>query len=666
MKKILASLVLCFACSAFAESSKPVFYTGGNLVTVTGSGATTNLLAINLGNGTNSPYAAVSGIASNVTPSQSNAFYWAGGTVYAATTATYAAWSENSSNAVALSNSFVSATNYILPTLTVLTNLTNSVLWLDGQKPMSGTLNMGQQSITNAGDIFRRGYGYIGFTNVSSDGRVLGMLTEQNGIGSNLELRGDPDTIESTIELWIGSKLHTFNDAGLTVQGTIYANTGIWVDNHPVLTNLPANAVTTNFAGIANWENATIRVRDAIETNEPVNLHQLGLALGSVAVLYASTNKNLEVEDFYDARTFLPTHTQSVIKVSGITNGQYLASWISNTGLVSVIRRGIAEINSKQRITATTGGKFAWTKAEIYKWIGTNNYPELFENSQSNNLTATFIDYDNEVDCQTNVMFDATNRVLVRWKCINQNNNPDWEFVCGTGMVVAVRLPVANPIDVQAKVYAGTGIASIVSTPTGSVINAQLSTAGGWNILGTNTFSGSGVTFSSNLVVGGSITGNVYYGNGASLTNMPKEILSLSLFGINGAVASQAYLPGWSVAMSDTDGGFHGGFLIQTSGTYRLTMVWQHDGANSGKTMGGNLSMGVVGSGNQISWNAFNATAWNMTLDVNPQCVHTNEYPADIGLSAGQIVGCQYIKTDNAGGAVGSFFVHGFILTRKQ
>lgn len=301
------------------------------------------------------------------------------------------------------------------------------------------------------------------FTGANTTGLVSSTISDTNSY-----LRGDGVWSDSLVVA--SNSLQSQLISTSNQVGSISNQIGSISNQVGSLTTATNDFVKTTDDRSMTWQAATLRVRDGVDTNEPATVGQLGRAIGGVSVFYASTNRNLNVESFYDARTYAPTHTQSVIKVTGLTNGMYLAGWISNTGMAGTVRQGIADITSKQRITSTVGGRFAWTKAELYKWLGTNNYPELFENSQSNNLTSTFVEYNNQIECSTNVYFDPTNRYLVRWKCINQNNNPDWEFVCGTGLVIAVRLPTVGNLDVSAKVLAGTNI-SVVESTTGTYVN---------------------------------------------------------------------------------------------------------------------------------------------------------------------------------------------------
>jgi hypothetical protein len=174
------------------------------------------------------------------------------------------------------------------------------------------------------------------------------------------------------------------------------------------------------------------------------------------------------------------------------------------------------------------------------------------------------------------------------------------------------------------------------------------------------------VTNASGVNSGCTISNAVFQGNGSGLTNLPEVVGQFDLYGLNGFVANQNYLPGWSVLFSDTDGIVVGGTYAHNRGTYKIAMVWQNDTANAGKTMSGKLSMGTATNAGNMSWNIQNGANWDLSLSSVSPGITISTYPTPFTIdSVGQPFGCLYQKDDNSGGAAGTLFVHGFVLIRQ-
>jgi hypothetical protein len=215
-------------------------------------------------------------------------------------------------------------------------------------------------------------------------------------------------------------------------------------------TNTLQTDISSRILRAGDTMTASLKGPNATETNDYVTLDDLASALGGLSVLYASTNRTL-TNGYYDARTFMPTHSNSTISVGSVTTGQYLAQWASNTGIVTTLRHGIAVITSRQRITTTSGGRSLTVKPELYLLYADGTIPELLETSQTISLNATMTDYETSIDCPTNVMVPSDARIVIKWKATAASaTTPTWEFMTGSNLVIACRLPTASPLAVNA------------------------------------------------------------------------------------------------------------------------------------------------------------------------------------------------------------------------
>lgn len=216
--------------------------------------------------------------------------------------------------------------------------------------------------------------------------------------------------------------------------------------------------VLTNDSRVLDFTNAIIKIPNAVFEYQPVTFSQLGKTLGSVSVLYSSTNISTEVTNalFYKALDSLPTHNNFTITNVAPTNGQVLASWISTIGSDIRIRKGVADIHYKMRRNGG-GGTAAMT---VRPCIGvvqtdglgnmTNNIP-LCESSANIILTTSFIEDDAAVSITSDYALVSTEALAVRWIVVSRTSTPNWEFECGKDLVIAARLPIADTFEIGTR-----------------------------------------------------------------------------------------------------------------------------------------------------------------------------------------------------------------------
>lgn len=315
--------------------------------------------------------------------------------------------------------------------------------------------------------------------------------------GNNAGYISAPGAVEQDPK-WAAVSNAVTSGASLGATALQPASTNDWT----VTTHDPY--VTTNDTRFINLTGATVNVREAVQGDEPITLTQAGSLLGGILVLYASTNTALGVTNsagalYYDARSFLPTHTNALVTVASVTSGQYMASWASNTGMISTIRGpGILTITSRMRITSTGGGRSLVCKPEAYiLYGGTLTEPEIMEVSQTKTMTATMTDYITEINVPSNIVVGANDRLVIKWKAVTATVTPTWEFECGKDLVIAARIPSANssalltdaPADGTTYGRKDRGWYNVLTMTNGTtMIDGVLNGTnfGGWAKLGTN------------------------------------------------------------------------------------------------------------------------------------------------------------------------------------
>ena len=206
---------------------------------------------------------------------------------------------------------------------------------------------------------------------------------------------------------------------------------------------------------------------------------------------------------------------------------------------------------------------------------------------------------------------------------------------------------------------------NVTSAATNAIGSLLLSSNNVWT--GTNTFSGTKVVISSNLVVGGVISGFTNaIGNGSGLTNLYETVVfpSMSYPG-NGATFNQNFGPMMIAPYSDTDAYFMFGFHLRKGGTFSIVMTWQGSLNNTSKTMSGKLYLKNMASGTAgATWNIAAGDNWDIAIPDTADNYNVSTIGSYV-LSDNSFVGVQYIKDDNAGGASGNVMVHSIVLVRQ-
>ncbi len=239
----------------------------------------------------------------------------------------------------------------------------------------------------------------------------------------------------------------------MVTDGTnVYSYLGTGTTNST--TNNISFLVHTNQTSDVTFSGITRGIRST-NNDEFVTLYQLNEAIGSLSVLYASTNTSLRA-GYLDARTFRPTHSNTVITLP-MTANTYLTNWISNTNLITTIRQGIASITARMKCD---NGKTATAKPEIYIRYSSGAEPELFETGQAVTLSANWTDFNTTIDCPSNVIVPSDAQLVVKWKTLTTSAGNNWYFECGSNLVIAVRMPVAYTT--PANVQGGTNITTYV------------------------------------------------------------------------------------------------------------------------------------------------------------------------------------------------------------
>lgn len=233
-----------------------------------------------------------------------------------------------------------------------------------------------------------------------------------------------------------------FDNGLLRVNGNLDV-TGTITGNGAGLTNVGTSGALTNgdvrditFAG-------AVYGQDATATNGFVTLQQLASSIGSTYTMWASTNTGF-LAGYYNALMEPPTHPTATITVAGVTNGQILAQWTSDTNMASVIRAGIGSIASRQRITSAVGNH-ALTVMPAFYIRHANASETAIDSAQSIPLSDVLTDYNTEFMVSSNMNVLATDRMVVRWVATSVGNTPTWQFECGSTVYgIVVNFPVVT------------------------------------------------------------------------------------------------------------------------------------------------------------------------------------------------------------------------------
>jgi hypothetical protein len=246
---------------------------------------------------------------------------------------------------------------------------------------------------------------------------------------------------------------------------------------------------------------STVSASDPTNTSDLVTLRYLDRALGSIATLYASTNQDLGIAGYYDARTFLPVHSSTILEVAGCTNNQYVGMWVSNTNLISNIRNGIGVVVARMRLNSPVAGKTLVVKPEIYRRTVADGDIELYEAGENITLSGTMTEYEANIDCSTNAAFAATDRAVVKWKVVSQTGSPTWYFEVGQPYIIAARFPVSlgGGADAVTIGTAQTVTGAKVLSAFNGTLNGTLDAAG-------NSATNVGNWHGTNIVVQGNIS----------------------------------------------------------------------------------------------------------------------------------------------------------------
>jgi hypothetical protein len=342
---------------------------------------------------------------------------------------------------------------------------------------------------------------------------------------------------------------------------------------------------------------------NATATNQYVTLDDLLKTIGSVSELYASTNTTFGIAGYYDARTFAPTHADTVITNLSATNTEYLAKWISNTNLITRINKGTVLITGRMRYVNTGGGGHALSvKPEVYIRYADTTEPEMCEGGQVISLTTAFQTYLMSIDCATNTFVPADARVSVKYKVTSQTGEPDWEFQVGSNYLNKCDLPSIAVVTVANTNYlapngngsqltgitaaqvgaVGTNDARYLSALTnetylGTLTNVVVNNVTGTVATGVATLTisatgGSGFPLTNNASMGGyTLSNGSFVGNGAGLTNTPWNTVSNTVVYTNNAnllsAAEKSVATNTANRVQKTGDGMTGG-LTNTVGFY--------------------------------------------------------------------------------------------------
>jgi len=334
----------------------------------------------------------------------------------------------------------------------------------------------------------------------------------------------------------------------------------------------------------------------ALVTNDYTTLQDLLNAIGNINVLYASTNKSFGFTNYYDARTFIPTHADTVITNIGVTNGQYLAKWISNTNLITRINKGTAIISGRMRITTSVGGKTLIVKPELYIRYADTTEPELFTGGQPITLSSTLTTYLMSIDCSSNVFIPIDARIVVKYKVVSQNNNPDWEFNCGSNLLNSCSLPSISVVTVAETNYASR---AEMNAETNRAYNAETNIQNNLNIA-SNALNSVDTNIQYQITNKESGTNWSKYRSlqhidmgGFSITNLGTN----SIIFEDGTIINSSSVSNWNISMTNVDN-LYGptGFAYFSNNTLTITHGTNGGGAGIDTNMSYTMANGTTQS----------------------------------------------------------------------
>ena len=311
----------------------------------------------------------------------------------------------------------------------------------------------------------------------------------------------------------------TSNLASAVTGTPIYAESDpIWVANSNLysLTGADTNytlKVGDTMTGTHTYTNAILYIAEATNDASPVTYRQLGATLGSIGILYASTNISYatnEYKGFISYNAEVDNATFPDTNISMVVTGAYqlLSRWVSNTGLVTQLRSGIGNIHFRMRFTGLPADELSVRPCVgIVQTDGANNITNNFAICNGGGAVAlerdTWMEDDSPVVLTSNYTLLATDAVAVRWNVVAQDGEPTWEFAMGESYVIAARLPtVGEIVTVVGDTFATNMLESIANVTASGSTDGQALTYDGSNWTNVDASSGANLAAISNAVNG--------------------------------------------------------------------------------------------------------------------------------------------------------------------
>ena len=140
-------------------------------------------------------------------------------------------------------------------------------------------------------------------------------------------------------------------------------------------------------------------------------------------------------------------------------------------------------------------------------------------------------------------------------------------------------------------------------------------------------------------------------------------IYPTSMNGSAGFALSTWYGSCWAVIYSDVNAVISAAFFVKNGGSFKLRIIHDGSAANAGKTAAGNISISYDIDNGTETWN-IGPIAFNLAL-ANASILLLDDYGTPFTVADNSKVGMAWIKTDNAGGAIGPMQVYGIVLVRQ-
>lgn len=144
----------------------------------------------------------------------------------------------------------------------------------------------------------------------------------------------------------------------------------------------------------------------------------------------------------------------------------------------------------------------------------------------------------------------------------------------------------------------------------------------------------------------------------------PTIINPTHFLGLNGfADDTSLYGAALLVAFSDVNAGVKASYFVATGGDFTARIIHTGNGANNGKTAGGNIIVSYdVNGGVQAA--DVGPAVWDLPLE-NAGVLNIDDYGTPFTVADNSFVGVHWYKDDNAGGAANNMYIYGMVLVRQ-